>query len=79
MKIWHRCQCVKGIEAAKLPATKELMQMVSAMMKQGMSIDKNALLDMSKLMMSNAGARPGDGSDIKSTESAGYAGEYPAV
>lgn len=49
---------LKALEAAKLPATKELMQMVSAMMKQGMSIDKNALLDMSKLMMSNAGARP---------------------
>lgn len=49
---------LKALEAAKLPVTKEFMQMVSAMMKQGMSIDKNALLDMSKLIMANAGARP---------------------
>lgn len=49
---------LKALEAAKLPATKDLMQMVSAMMKQGMSIDKNALLDMSKLIYGNAAARP---------------------
>lgn len=49
---------LKALEAAKLPATNELVRMVSAMMKNGMSIDKNALLDMSKLIMTNQGASP---------------------
>ena len=49
---------LKALEAAKLPATTEWMRMVSAMMEQGMSIDKNALLDMGKLVMANAGAEP---------------------
>lgn len=49
---------LKALEAAKLPVTGEWVRMVSAMMEQGMSIDKNALLDMGKLLMSNAGARP---------------------
>lgn len=47
---------MKALEAAKLPATDDMMQMVSAMMKQGMSIDKNALLEMGRAVMSNAGA-----------------------
>ena len=49
---------LKALEAAKLPATGELMQMVSAMMKQGMPIGKNALMDMGRLVMANAGANP---------------------
>lgn len=49
---------LKALEAAKLPTTDEWMRMVSAMMKQGMSIDKNALLDMGKLLTANAGAKP---------------------
>lgn len=49
---------LKALEAAKLPATNELMQMVSAMMKQGMSIDKNALMDMGRAVMANAGSSP---------------------
>ncbi len=49
---------LKALEAAKLPATGEFMQMVSAMMKQGMPIGKNALTDMGRLVMANAGANP---------------------
>ncbi len=49
---------LKALEAAKLPATSELMQMVSAMMKQGMSIDKNALMDMGRAVMANVGSNP---------------------
>ena len=49
---------LKALEAAKMPATKELMQMVSAMMRQGMSIDKNALMDMARAVTGNLGANP---------------------
>ena len=49
---------LKALEAARLPATAELTKMVSVMMEQGMSIDKNALLDMSRLISANAGANP---------------------
>lgn len=49
---------LKALEAAKLPNTDEMMRMVSAMMKQGMSIDKNALLSMSKSVFANTGANP---------------------
>lgn len=49
---------LKALEAAKLPATNELMQMVSAMMRQGMSIDKNTLMDMGRAVMANVGANP---------------------
>lgn len=49
---------LKALEAAKLPTTDEWVRMVSAMMKQGMSIDKNALLDMGKVFTANAGAKP---------------------
>lgn len=48
----------KALEAAKLPVTDDWMKMVITMMKQGMSIDKNALLDMSKLVTSHPGANP---------------------
>ncbi len=49
---------LKALEAAKMPATKDLMQMVSAMMRQGMSIDKNALTDMARALTGNPGANP---------------------
>ncbi len=49
---------LKALEAAKLPVTDELMRMVSSMMEQGMSIDKNALLDMGKLVSANPGVNP---------------------
>lgn len=49
---------LKALEAARLPATGELMRMVSSMMEHGMSIDRNALLDMSKLVMTNPGTNP---------------------
>ncbi len=49
---------LKALEAAKLPVTDELMRMVSSMMEQGMSIDKNALLDMGKLVSGNPGVNP---------------------
>lgn len=49
---------LKALEAAKLPATNELVRMVSAMMENGMSIDKNALMDMSRLVMTNQGTAP---------------------
>lgn len=49
---------LKALEAARLPATDDLVKMVSAMMKQGMSIDKNALSDMSKLIASHPGTSP---------------------
>lgn len=49
---------LKALEAAKLPATNELIRMVSAMMENGMSIDKGALMDMSRLVMSNQGTNP---------------------
>ncbi|TCL55689.1 flagellar hook-length control protein FliK [Kineothrix alysoides] len=49
---------LKALEAAKLPLTDELMRMVSSMMEQGMSIDKNALLDMGKLISAHSGVNP---------------------
>ncbi len=49
---------LKALEAAKLPATNELVRMVSAMMERGMSIDKNTLMDMSKLVLTNPGTSP---------------------
>lgn len=49
---------LKALEAAKLPATNELMRMVAAMMRQGMSIDRNALMDMGRAVMANPGANP---------------------
>ena len=49
---------LKALEAAKLPATNEMVRMVSAMMENGMSIDKSALTDMSRLVMSNQGTDP---------------------
>lgn len=49
---------LKALEAAKLPATGELVRMVSAMMENGMSIDKSALTDMSRLVMTNPGTAP---------------------
>ena len=49
---------LKALEAAKLPTTDEWVRLVLTMMKQGMSIDKNALLDMGKLMSANTGANP---------------------
>ena len=49
---------LKALEAARLPATEDLMRMVSEMMRQGMSIDRNSLLDMSRLLSANGGARP---------------------
>ncbi|NLL75731.1 MAG: flagellar hook-length control protein FliK [Clostridiales bacterium] len=49
---------LKALEAAKLPITNELIRMVSAMMEQGMSIDKNALLDMGRLITANEGVNP---------------------
>lgn len=49
---------MKALEAANLPQTDELMRMVSAMMKQGMSIDKNALQEMSRLIQVNPGVNP---------------------
>lgn len=49
---------LKALEAAKLPATDELMRMVSSMMKAGMSIDKNALQDMGRLVMSHPETAP---------------------
>lgn len=49
---------LKALEAARLSATNELMRMVSSMMEQGMSIDKNSLTDMSKLIASHPGTNP---------------------
>lgn len=49
---------LKALEAAKLPAANEWMRMVSSMMENGMSIDKNAVMDMSRLLMANPGASP---------------------
>ncbi|MBR6769978.1 MAG: flagellar hook-length control protein FliK [Lachnospiraceae bacterium] len=49
---------IRALDAARLPATQELMQMVSAMMKEGMSIDKNSLLEMSRMIAANTGAKP---------------------
>lgn len=49
---------LRALEAARLPATNELMRMVSSMMEQGMSIDRNSLLDMSKLIAANPGSNP---------------------
>lgn len=49
---------MKALEAARLPASQEMMRMVSAMMRQGMSIDKNALMEMSRLVMANGKASP---------------------
>ena len=49
---------LKALEAAKLPTTNELVRMVSAMMERGMSIDKNTLMDMSKLVLTNPGTSP---------------------
>lgn len=49
---------LKALEAAKLPATDELMRMVSSMMEQGMSIDKNTLQDMGRLIMANPDTAP---------------------
>lgn len=49
---------LKALEAAKLPATNELMRMVSSMMENGMSIDKSALMEMSRLVMANQGTNP---------------------
>lgn len=49
---------LRALEAARLPATNELMRMVSTMMEQGMSIDRNSLLDMSKLIAANPGSNP---------------------
>lgn len=49
---------LKALEAAKLPATDELMRMVSSMMEQGMSIDKNTLQDMGRLVMAHPDTAP---------------------
>ena len=49
---------LKALEAARLPASNELMRMVAAMMRQGMSIDRNALMDMGRAVMANPGANP---------------------
>lgn len=49
---------LKALDAAKLPLTDDFMKMVSTMMKQGMPIDKNSLLDMSKIVMANSGIDP---------------------
>lgn len=49
---------LKALEAAKLPATNELVRMVSSMMERGMPIDKNSLMEMGKLVMTNAGTAP---------------------
>lgn len=49
---------LKALEAAKLPATNEWMRMVSSMMENGMSIDKSAVMDMSRLLMANPGTPP---------------------
>lgn len=49
---------MKALEAARLPSSQEMMRMVSAMMKQGMSIDKNALMEMSRLVSANGKASP---------------------
>lgn len=49
---------LKALEAAKLPITDSLVRMVSFMMEQGMSIDKNALLNMGKLITVHAEAAP---------------------
>lgn len=49
---------LKALEAAKLPVTNELVRMVSAMMERGMPIDKNSLVEMGKLVMTNGGTAP---------------------
>lgn len=49
---------LKALDAAKLPATSELVRMVSSMMEHGMSIDRNSLIEMSKLIMTNQGTNP---------------------
>lgn len=49
---------LKALGAAKLPVTNELVRMVSAMMERGMPIDKNSLVEMGKLVMTNAGTAP---------------------
>lgn len=49
---------LKALDAAKLPATSELVRMVSSMMEHGMSIDRNSLIEMSKLVMTNQGTNP---------------------
>ncbi len=54
----HNANVLKALEAARLPVTDEWMRMVSTMMEQGMSIDKNTLLDMGKLVMANGNVNP---------------------
>ena len=49
---------LRALEAARLPASTELMRMVSSMMEQGMSIDKNSILEMNHLLTTNPGAAP---------------------
>jgi hypothetical protein len=46
----------KALIAAGLSVTDELGQMVSEMMKEGMSIDKQSLLQMSRVLTDNPGA-----------------------
>ena len=46
----------KALLAAGLPVSDELGQMVSEMMKEGMSIDKQSLLQMSRVLSDNPGA-----------------------
>lgn len=49
---------LRALEAAKLPSQEALLRMVSSMMERGMSIDKNSVLDMSRLLAANPGAAP---------------------
>lgn len=49
---------LRALEAARLPSTEALMRMVSSMMEQGMSIDKNSVLNMSRLILANPNAAP---------------------
>lgn len=49
---------LKALEAARLPASDAMVNMVSLMMRQGMSIDKLALQEMSRLVNANPSAAP---------------------